>query len=43
MTVLAATVQHTSSNALLVLAAILGIAAVILLITWLKLHPFLHS
>jgi GntP family gluconate:H+ symporter len=41
MTVLAATVQHTSSNALLVLAAVLGIAVVVLLITVLKMHPFL--
>src|SRR3978361_2089749 len=41
MTVLAATVQHTSSNALLVLAAVLGIAVVVLLITLLKVHPFL--
>jgi GntP family gluconate:H+ symporter len=41
MTVLAATVQHTSSHALLVLAAVLGIAVVVLLITVLKMHPFL--
>jgi GntP family gluconate:H+ symporter len=41
MTVLAAGVQHTSSHPLLVVAALLGIATVVVLITVLKLHPFL--
>jgi gluconate:H+ symporter, GntP family len=41
MTVLAATVHHTSSHAQLILAALLGIAVVVVLITVLKLHPFL--
>jgi GntP family gluconate:H+ symporter len=40
MTVLAAEAA-TGSDFRLVLAAILGIAAVVLLITWLKVHPFL--
>jgi GntP family gluconate:H+ symporter len=40
MTVLAA-VDHTSSHPLLIAAALLGIAAVVLLITVLKVHPFL--
>jgi gluconate:H+ symporter, GntP family len=40
MTVLAA-VDHTHNSAILVLAAVLGIAAVVLLITVLKMHPFL--
>ena len=39
MTVLAA--AQSSSDTRLVLAAVLGIAAVVLLITWLKVHPFL--
>src|SRR3954453_14239007 len=39
MTVLAA-VDHTSSHALLILAALLGIATVVVLITVLKVHPF---
>src|SRR3954453_16422875 len=39
MTVLAA-VDHTSNDALLILAALLGIAAVVVLITVLKVHPF---
>jgi GntP family gluconate:H+ symporter len=39
MTVLAA-VDHTSSNALLIVAALLGIATVVVLITVLKVHPF---
>jgi gluconate:H+ symporter, GntP family len=36
----AADVAHTSSSALLIAAALLGIAAVVLLITVLKVHPF---
>jgi GntP family gluconate:H+ symporter len=40
MTVLAA-VGHTSSNMLLIIAALLGIATVVVLITVLKVHPFL--
>jgi GntP family gluconate:H+ symporter len=39
MTVLAA-VDHTSSHLLLILAALLGIATVVVLITVLKVHPF---
>src|SRR3954453_13518666 len=39
MTVLAA-VDHTSSHALLIAAALLGIATVVVLIVWLKVHPF---
>jgi gluconate:H+ symporter, GntP family len=39
MTVLAA-VQHTDSRPLLILAALLGIAVVVVLITVLKVHPF---
>jgi gluconate:H+ symporter, GntP family len=39
MTILAA-VDHTSSHALLILAALLGIATVVVLITVLKVHPF---
>ena len=31
----------TTSNTVLVLAALLGIATVVVLITWLKVHPFL--
>ena len=31
----------SSSNAVLILAALLGIATVVVLITWLKVHPFL--
>ena len=41
MTVLAAEVDHTGSEPLLVFAAVLGIATVVVLITWLKVHPFL--
>src|SRR3954453_1703800 len=41
MSVLAAEVDHTSSSALLVLAALLGIGTVVVLITVLKVHPFL--
>lgn len=33
--------EASSSNTVLVLAALLGIATVVLLITWLKVHPFL--
>src|SRR3978361_2477351 len=39
--VLAAEVDHTSSSPLLVVAALLGIAVVVVLITVLKVHPFL--
>src|ERR1700710_624267 len=41
MTVLAADVGHTGSHPLLVIAALLGIAVVVVLITVLKVHPFL--
>ena len=41
MDVLAAEVHHTSSSGLLVTAALVGIAVVVLLITVLKVHPFL--
>jgi GntP family gluconate:H+ symporter len=41
MTVLAADVGHTGSHPLLVVAALLGIAVVVVLITVLKVHPFL--
>src|SRR4051812_16619806 len=42
MTVLAAAaVDHTDNSAQLVTAALLGIAAVVVLIVWLKVHPFL--
>jgi GntP family gluconate:H+ symporter len=41
MNVLAAEVDHTSSSSLLVVAALLGIAVVVVLITVLKVHPFL--
>src|SRR4051794_24738978 len=42
MTVLAAeAIEHTSNDTQLVLAAVLGIAVVVVLITWLKVHPFL--
>ncbi|SEO60061.1 GntP family permease [Trujillonella endophytica] len=40
MTVLAETVQHTDSDTQLIVAALLGIAAVVVLITVLKVHPF---
>src|SRR3954466_12946491 len=40
MSVLAAEVDHTSSQPLLVVAALLGIATVVVLITVLKVHPF---
>ena len=33
--------EATASNGVLVLAALLGIATVVVLITWLKMHPFL--
>jgi GntP family gluconate:H+ symporter len=39
--VLAAEVDHTGSQPLLVVAALLGIAVVVVLITVLKMHPFL--
>jgi GntP family gluconate:H+ symporter len=39
MTVLAA-VDHTANNTQLVIAALLGIAVVVVLIVWLKVHPF---
>jgi GntP family gluconate:H+ symporter len=41
MNVLAAEVAHTSSSPLLVTAALVGIAVVVVLITVLKVHPFL--
>src|SRR4051794_26866246 len=42
MTVLAAAaVDHTDNSTQLVIAALLGIAAVVVLIVWLKVHPFL--
>jgi GntP family gluconate:H+ symporter len=41
MSLLAAEVGHTSSSPLLVVAALLGIAVVVVLITVLKVHPFL--
>jgi GntP family gluconate:H+ symporter len=41
MSVLAAEVDHTSSAPLLVAAALIGIAVVVVLITVLKVHPFL--
>jgi GntP family gluconate:H+ symporter len=40
VTVLADTVSHTDSDAQLIIAALLGIAAVVVLITVLKVHPF---
>src|SRR4029079_16574498 len=42
MTVLAAeAIDHTNNDWQLILAAALGIATVVVLITWLKVHPFL--
>ncbi|QXG74767.1 GntP family permease [Modestobacter sp. L9-4] len=41
MNVLAAEVGHTSSSPLLITAALVGIAVVVVLITVLKVHPFL--
>src|SRR3954452_6888177 len=42
MTVLAAeAIEHTSNDTQLILAAVLGIAVVVVLITWLKVQPFL--
>jgi gluconate:H+ symporter, GntP family len=41
VTVLAAAVGHTSNDTQLIIAALLGIATVVVLITWLKVHPFL--
>jgi GntP family gluconate:H+ symporter len=38
---LAAAAAHSDSNSVLLLAALLGIATVVVLITWLKMHPFL--
>jgi GntP family gluconate:H+ symporter len=40
MTVLAAA-EASASNTVLILAALLGIGTVVVLITWLKVHPFL--
>jgi gluconate:H+ symporter, GntP family len=40
MTILADTVHHTSNDGLLILAALLGIAVVVVLITVFKVHPF---
>ena len=39
--VLAADAAHSDNNGVLILAALLGIATVVVLITWLKVHPFL--
>jgi len=41
MTTLAADIGHTGSQPLLVVAAVVGIAVVVVLITVLKVHPFL--
>jgi GntP family gluconate:H+ symporter len=41
MTLLAAAAPASGDSTRLILAAVLGIAAVVLLITWLKVHPFL--
>jgi gluconate:H+ symporter, GntP family len=41
MSLLAAAADKGAGDTRLVLAAVLGIAAVVLLITWLKVHPFL--
>jgi GntP family gluconate:H+ symporter len=42
MTLFAAeAIQHTDNDWQLILAAVLGIATVVVLITWLKVHPFL--
>jgi GntP family gluconate:H+ symporter len=41
MSILAAEVDHTSSSPLLIAAALIGIAVVVVLITVLKVHPFL--
>jgi GntP family gluconate:H+ symporter len=41
MSILAAEVDHTGSSPLLVAAALIGIAVVVVLITVLKVHPFL--
>jgi H+/gluconate symporter-like permease len=38
--VLAADAAHSDNNGVLILAALLGIATVVVLITWLKVHPF---
>jgi gluconate:H+ symporter, GntP family len=39
--VIAADAAHSDNNSVLILAALLGIATVVVLITWLKVHPFL--
>jgi H+/gluconate symporter-like permease len=39
--VLAADAAHSDNNGVLILAALLGIATVVVLITWLKVHRFL--
>jgi gluconate:H+ symporter, GntP family len=41
MTVFAAEALETAGDTRLIIAAILGIATVVVLITWLKVHPFL--
>ena len=41
MTLAADAAETSTSNGVLVLAALLGIATVVVLITWLKVHPFL--
>ena len=41
MTLAADAVETTTSNGILILAALLGIGTVVVLITWLKMHPFL--
>jgi GntP family gluconate:H+ symporter len=41
LTVLAAEALETAGDTRLIIAAILGIATVVVLITWLKVHPFL--
>lgn len=41
MSLAADAAETTTSHGVLVLAALLGIAAVVVLITWLKMHPFL--
>jgi gluconate:H+ symporter, GntP family len=38
---IAADAAHSDNNSVLILAALLGIATVVVLITWLKIHPFL--
>ncbi|HST65122.1 MAG TPA: SLC13 family permease [Mycobacteriales bacterium] len=41
MTLAADAAAHSDNNTVLLLAALLGIATVVALITWLKVHPFL--